>query len=148
MQTFTRILGALAVTAAVVGMPGDLTAQVPASQVIPTAPAAPPCTAEVLPAEIAAGTNAVRLTVALSADVGEVGSMEAAEASGVAVAAPNDLPRIPLATEAPQPIAAGEGDNTWTVWVNTSDADPGTHEVTFVGPEGRCTADLTVTAAN
>ncbi len=138
MQNLTRILGAIAVAAAVVGTPHDLTAQVN--------PLAPACTAEVLPVEIASGAMAVRLTVALSADVGDVTSMESAEDSGIAVSAPADLPRIPLATEEPAAITAGMGDNTWTVWVNTSETDPGTHAVTFVGSEGRCTADLTVTA--
>ena len=138
MQNLTRILGALAVTAALVGAPDDLTAQ--ANQ------PAPACTAEVLPAEIAAGANAVRLTVALSANVGEVASIEVPEGTGIAVAAPADLPRVALATDEPQPIVMGTSDNTWTVWVNTTEAEPGTHEVTFIGPEGRCTADLTVTA--
>jgi hypothetical protein len=143
MQNLTRILGAVAVAAAVVGMPNGLTAQVNTA-----APVAPACTAEVLPAEIASGAQAVRLTVALSADVGDVTAIESAEDSGIAVAAPADLPRIPLATEEPAAIVAGMGENTWTVWVNTSEADPGVHAVTFVGPEGRCTADLTVTAPN
>lgn len=140
MQNQTRILGALVVTAAVMAAPSDVSAQVNQN--------APACTAEVLPAEIAAGASAVRLTVALSADVGDVASMEAPEESGLAIAAPADLPRIPLATEEPLAITRGMGDNTWTVWVNTSEVDPGTHEVTFIGPEGRCTADLTVTAPN
>jgi hypothetical protein len=140
MQSLTRILGALVVTAAVMAAPGDVSAQVNQS--------APACTAEVLPAEIAAGASAVRLTVALSANVGDVASIEAPEGSGVAIAAPADLPRVPLATEEPHAIMRGMGENTWTVWVNTSTSKPGTHEVTFIGPEGRCTADLTVTAPN
>jgi hypothetical protein len=102
----------------------------------------------VLPAEIAAGQEAVRLTVALSAAAGDVTAMESPENSGIVVAAPADLPRVALATDVPQPIVAGIGENAWIVWVNTSEADPGTHEVTFVGPQGRCTADLTVTAPN
>jgi hypothetical protein len=143
MQNITRILGGLAVAAAFVGTPHDVTAQV----ATPAAPAAAPvCTAEVLPAEIAAGVTAVRLSVVLSEDVGNVTSMEAAEGSGITVSAPADLPRVPLATEEPQAIAAGIGENTWNVWVNTNEVDPGTHAVTFIGPEGRCTADLTVTA--
>jgi hypothetical protein len=140
MQNHTRVLGALAVTAAVMAAPGAVSAQVDQS--------APACTAEVLPAEIAAGASAVRLTVALSADVGDVASMEAPEGSRLAIAAPADLPRIPLATEEPLAITRGTDDNTWTVWVNASMSEPGTHEVTFIGSEGRCTADLTVTAAN
>lgn len=139
MQNITRILGALAVAAAVVGTPDGVTAQV-------STPRAPACTAEVLPVEIAAGAMAVRLNVVLSADVGDVTSMEAAEGSGIAVSAPADLPRVPLATEEPNAIAAGIGENTWTVWVSTHEVDPGTHAVTFIGPKGRCTADLTVTA--
>ena len=139
MHNITRILGAVAVAAAVVGTPHDVTAQV-------ANPVAPACTAEVLPVEIATGEMAARLSVVLSADIGDVTSMEAAEGSGIAVSAPADLPRVPLATEEPSAITAGIGDNTWTVWVSTHDVDPGTHAVTFIGPEGRCTADLTVTA--
>lgn len=138
MQKLTRVVGALAVTAAVVAAPGDLSAQ--ANQT------APECTAEVLPEEIATGERAVRLTVALSANVGDVASIEAPEGSGLAIAAPADLPRIPLATEEPSVITPAMEDNTWTVWMNTSMSDPGTYEVAFIGPEGSCTADLTVTA--
>jgi hypothetical protein len=140
MQSPTRILGALVATAAVMAAPSDVNAQVNQS--------APACTAEVLPAEIAAGESAVRLTVALSSNVGDVASIEAPEGSGIAVAAPGDLPRIPLATEEPLPIMRGTEDNTWTVWVNTSMSEPGTHEVTFIGQDGRCTADLTVSGGS
>jgi hypothetical protein len=138
MQNLTRILGALAVTAAVMAVPDGVSAQVDET--------APACTAEVLPTEVAAGMNAVRVTVTLSADVGDVASIEASEEGGLALAAPADLPRVPLAAEQPRVITRAMGDHTWTVWMNTSESEPGTHEVTFIGAEGRCTADLTVTA--
>jgi hypothetical protein len=140
MQNLTRILGALAVTAAVMAVPDGVSAQVDES--------APACSAEVAPTEVAAGANAVRVTVTLSEDIGAVASIETSEDSGLALAAATDLPRVPLATEQPSVITPAMGEHAWTVWVNTSESEPGTHEVTFIGPEGRCTADLTVTAPN
>lgn len=149
MQTLTRILGGgLAVATALVALPLGLSAQdAPITPDAPAAPSAQVCTAQVTPAEIEAGAPAVQLTVAMSAAVGEVESLEA-HSGGIAVASPQDLPRIELAAdEAPAPItldAEADEDNTWKVWVTTNEAEPGTHQVTFIGSEGRCTADVTV----
>jgi hypothetical protein len=104
MQTLTRILGGgLAVATALIALPLGLSAQDAPST--PDAQSAQVCTAQVVtPAEIEAGAPAVQLTVAMSADVGEVESLEA-ESGGIAVASPQDLPRIELAADqAPAPI--------------------------------------------
>jgi hypothetical protein len=112
---------------------------------LPLGLSAQECTAEVTPAQIEAGAPAVQLTVAMSTDVGEVERLEA-QGSGIAVASPRDLPRIELAAgETPAPITmVASEENTWNVWVTTDAAEPGTHRVTFIGSEGRCSADLTV----
>lgn len=136
MRTLARALGSmLAVAAVMIGSPLDVGAQ--------------ECTAEVLPAQIDGGANAVRLTVSMSSAVGEVAGLEAPSDSGIEVASPRDLPRSELAAGAPQaPITAGPRANSWIVWVNTSEARPGTHALTFVGSEGRCTASVTVRSSN
>jgi hypothetical protein len=137
MQTLSRSLAGLAALACVfaVGI-SPVSAQ--------EQDAAPQCTAEVAPAQIEAGAPAVQLTVALSEDVGEITGLEAPE-SGISVAAPGDLPRTEMAAEtAPQPIALADQGNAWTIWLNTTQAAPGTHEVTFTGTDGTCQAQVTV----
>lgn len=106
--------------------------------------AAPQCTAEVAPAQIEAGAPAVQLTVVLSEDVGEITGLEAPQ-SGLAVATPGDLPRTDMAADArPEPIKLAEQGNAWTVWLNTTEAQSGTHEVAFTASEGTCRAQITV----
>ncbi len=139
MQTLSRSLAGLAALACVFALGIS-----PVSAQEPEAEAAPQCTAEVAPAQIEAGAPAVQLTVALSEDVGEVTGVEAPEA-GISVAAPGDLPRTDMAAEtAPQPIAMADQGNAWTIWLNTTQATPGTHEVTFTGTDGTCQAQITV----
>jgi hypothetical protein len=103
------------------------------------------CTATITPAQVQAGQQAVRLNVSFSEEVGELTRLQAAD-SGIMLAEARDLPRTDLAANAPapRPIAMGEQRNTWTVYVNTEDARPGAHRVTFVGAEGGCTAQITV----
>ena len=134
MQTLTRSTAVLGLAAALVALPVDLRAQ--------------ECTATITPAQVQAGQQAVRLNVRFSEDVGELNRLQAAD-SGIALAEAGDLPRTNLAANAPapRPIAMAEGqDNTWTVFVNTEDARPGSHRITFVAAEGGCTAQLTVQA--
>jgi hypothetical protein len=101
------------------------------------------CTAELAPAQVQSGQTAVSVTAVLSEQVGEVTGLEAPE-SGITVAAPEDLPRTEMAAEErPQPINLAEG-NAWTIWINTSQAAPGTYDVTFTGSEGTCQGQLTV----
>lgn len=131
MQTLARSTAVLALAAAI-ATPISLRAQ--------------ECTATITPAQVQAGQQAVRLNVRFSEDVGDLTRLQAAD-SGITVAEAGDLPRTDLAANAPapRPIAMAEGQqNTWTVYVNTEDARPGSHRVTFVGAEGGCTAQLTV----
>lgn len=101
------------------------------------------CTAELAPAQVQSGEAAVSVTAVLSEQVGEVTGVEA-PGSGVAIAAPEDLPRTEMAAEErPRPINLTEG-NSWTIWLDTSQAAPGTYEVTFTGSEGSCQGQLTV----
>jgi len=107
------------------------------------------CTATITPAQVQAGQQAVRLNVSFSEDVGELTRLQAAD-SGIALAEAGDLPRTDLAANAPapRPIAMAQGqEDTWTVYVNTEDARPGSHRITFVAAEGGCTAQLNVQAA-
>ena len=134
MQTL-RSTAVIALAAALVATPLDLRAQ--------------ECTATITPAQVQAGQQAVRLNVRFSEDVGDLTRLQAAD-SGIALAEAGDLPRTDLAANAPapRPIAMAEGqENTWTVFVNTEDARPGSHRITFVGAEGGCTAQLAVQAA-
>ena len=151
MQSLTRgpVLAGLALATAVALSPA-LSAQAPTQQ--PTAQPQPgqqqqACVAEVTPAQVAAGQAAVRLTVALSQNAGEIRSINGAQ-SGIALAQPTDLPRTELSAggQQPRPIAMGAGQNTWTVWVNTTNARPGTHAVGFVA-NSPCAGEVTVTAA-
>lgn len=106
--------------------------------------AAPQCSAEVAPAQIEAGAPAVQLTVVLSEDVGEITGLEAPQ-SGLSVAAPGDLPRTDMAAETrPEPIKMADQGNAWTIWLNTTQAQSGTHEVAFTASEGACRAQITV----
>lgn len=136
MQTLTRSMAALALGAAFVATPLDLRAQ--------------ECTATITPAQVQAGQQAVRLNVSFSEGVGELTRLQAAD-SGIQLAEAGDLPRTDLAANAPapRPIAMAQGqDDTWTVYVNTEDARPGSHRITFVAAEGGCSAQLNVQAGN
>lgn len=137
MQTLSRSVAGLATLA--------LALAIGTSQASAQEPTLEPaqCTAELAPAQVQGGEAAVALTVVLSEQVGEVTGLEAAD-SGITVASPGDVGRTEMAAEErPQPIDLAEG-NTWTIWVNTSQATPGTYDVTFTGSEGECQGQLTV----
>lgn len=111
------------------------------------------CTVEFAPPEVETGKAAVQLTAAFSSDIGVVRELYAPEGSGIALAAPEDLAMVQMArgeTEEgeeaaePQPIVMVGGTNQATIWLNTQDAQPGTHQVTLKGATGDCTAELTV----
>lgn len=137
MHTLNRSIAGLASIACAVALGFS-----PASAQEQEAPAQ--CTAQLAPAQIEAGAPAVQLTVVLSEQVGEVNGLEA-PGSGIALAQPGDLPRTEMAAEeAPQPIKLDEQGNSWTIWLNTTEATPGTHDVTFTAAEGQCRAQITV----
>jgi len=139
MHTLTRNV-ALTAMVALLGLPASVNAQ-DEQDLDPQQ-----CTAEISPMELEAGSNAVPLTVTLSEDVGDVTGVESSD-SGISVASPQDLARVDMAAEEEQsePITmSDEQENTWTIWLNTTMAEAGTYEVTFVGSEGDCSAEVTV----
>lgn len=106
------------------------------------------CTAELSPAEVQSGSAAVEVTVTLPEAPGPVTAVEAAPASGIALASPADLPRSDMAAdeaeEAPQPIAMGNAANTWTVWLNTANATPGRYQLTFNTGTSSCQGEVII----
>lgn len=104
------------------------------------------CTATVQPATVAGGAVAERMVVTLSEAIGDVTSFSPAEQSGLRLAAPSDLPRIPLAGagDAPQPIQTANEGNSVTIWINSVDALPGEHEFSLLGADGECQGALTI----
>lgn len=140
MQTFARTTGTvLTLAAAVALMPSNADAQEPVAEDME-------CTAQVSPAEIEAGSEAVRVAVTFSEDIGHVTDVEQENAEGISIASPSDLPREEMAAgeEAPTPIEMGDDGTTWTFWLNTSEAEEGTQSVVFLGGENQCTAELEV----
>jgi hypothetical protein len=136
--TKTSLMG-LALAAALVTVPSSVSAQdAPQPQVA--------CTAQIQPASVAAGTTAVPVRITVSQTIGEVTGVEAAEGSGIALASASDLPRQPLAggAEPPRPIAMGDAENQWVVFLNLADAEAGSHEVTFTSDRGQCAGRLTI----
>jgi hypothetical protein len=110
----------------------------------PAAAAAPQCTAKATPAEIPASQTAVRVTLELSAGIGDVSAIEAPEGSGVALAEASDIPREGLANpaEQPQPIQLAAESNTVTLWIKTGQA--GEFSLKLQGANGTCDAAVTV----
>lgn len=106
----------------------------------------PECTAQVSPAQVAAGAEAVRVSVSFSEDIGQVTGLEQEDDHGIDITAPTDVPRTSMAVgePVPSPIQMGDDAMAWTLWLNTSEADEGTHSVVFVAGENRCTAELEV----
>ena len=141
MQTLTKTgLSALALVAALAIVPADITAQ---DQPLD---AQQQCTAEIQPQQVAAGSNAVPVTITVSEPIGPVTGVNVDEESGISLAAASDLPRTEMAAgeEQPQPIRMGEGENTWIVWLNLAEAQEGSHELSFTSTQGECTANLEV----
>ena len=138
MQTLTLTSGAvLTLAAAVALMPSNANAQdIPDLE----------CTAEISPAQVEAGAEAVRVSVTFSEDIGDVTGVDEETSHGITIASPMDVPRAPMAAgdPAPTPIQMGDDELTWTFWLNTSEAEAGTHSLAFVAGENRCEAELEV----
>jgi hypothetical protein len=140
MQTRTLSTGTvLTLAAAVALMPSNANAQ---DNIMPELA----CTAQVSPSQIEAGSDAVRVTVTFSEDIGHVTGIEQESAHGIEIASPMDVPRAPMAAgdPAPTPIQMGDDDLSWTFWLNTSEAEEGTHSLVFLAGENRCEAELEV----
>jgi len=132
MESLKQKFAALAVAAALVVVPAQVDAQ--------------DCTAQLSPSQIEAGSDAVLLTVTLSEAMSAVESIDAGE-SGIEEASSEDIPRTAMSAEDEEPsaIQQGEDQSSWTVWLNTADAEAGTHPLTFVTSDGtQCTAEVEV----
>ena len=131
---------AAAITAAALGFAPGAQAQ--------EAPTLDACVAEASPLQVPAAAPAVQVTFNLSEDIGAIGDIEASESSGLAVAAPEDMPRTEMSADPSeaQPIQM-TGQNVWILWLNTENAEAGEHEFQVVGTDGTCTATLTVQPA-
>lgn len=119
---------------------------VAATALVPMETSAQECEAQVSPTVLPAGQEAVQVTVRLSEGVGAVTDVRAPE-SGIAMASPDDVPRTEMsAEEEARPVQMGADQTSWTVWLNTSRAQPGEYQVTFVAEEAGCVADVEVGA--
>jgi hypothetical protein len=139
MQTLTLSTGTvLTLAAAVALMPSNANAQ----DIVPEME----CTAQVSPAQIEAGSEAVQVTVTFSEDIGHVTGVDQENTHGIDIASPMDVPRAPMAAgdPAPTPIQMGDDERSWTFWLNTSEAEEGTHSLVFLSGENRCEAELEV----
>lgn len=152
MQMLTRTTGTMLTLAAAVALiPLNANAQVQEQDTSDQE-----CTAQISPAQVEAGSEAVRVTVTLSEDIGSVTGLEQTgleqtgleqeDAHGITLASPMDLPRTPMAAgdEVPTPVEMGADQSTWILWLNTSEAEEGTHSVFFVAGENRCAAELEI----
>ena len=131
----TSLLG-LALAAAVVALPVEAQdrPQQPQQQQQQQA-----CTIQ--PAQVQAGSEAERVTVTLNRPGAEITGLEAPEGSNIELASEENIPRTPLAgadQPRPEPISMGEAENQWVVYLNLSDAEAGSHELTFtLGGQGQ-----------
>lgn len=132
MQTLTKVgYTGLALAATLALVPADATAQAQRQ-------GAQECTARVSPSQAQPGESAVRFNTMVSAPVGRVTGVNAEDESGIQLAEAGDLPA------GQQPITQGEGENNWVIWLDLSEAEPGSHELTLTSSEGECTANITV----
>ena len=100
------VLG-LALAAALVALPAQLVAQDRPQQQQQQQQQQQTCTAQIMPAQVEAGSNAERVMVTLNQPVGEITGVEAAEGSNIELASAADLPRTPLAS-GDQPRVGGD----------------------------------------
>lgn len=104
------------------------------------------CTATVQSSEVASGSAAERIEVALTQPIGSVTSFDSSEQSGLKLAEPGDLPRMAMAAgdDEPTPIQMANEENLVTIWVNSVDAEPGEYQFLLLGSEGECQGTVTI----
>lgn len=147
MQTFSRIASVITLAAALVSMPSNASAQSAADQ----EQELEACTAEISPSQVAVGSNATRVTIALSEIIGAVtGVLPSEEAKRITMSSETDMPRLGMtADEKGIPtIEQGTNESSWIVWLNTSRAAEGMQMVTFVAGENHCVGELEIVPAN
>jgi hypothetical protein len=137
-QRKTSLLG-IALAAALVGLPASLMAQQPGQQQQEA------CTARISPTQLAAGEAATQVTITVSQPIGEVTGVDGGE-SGITLAEASALPRTPLAgpDDRPTPIRMGDSEGQWIVYLNTTEAEAGQHELAFRSERGACTGQIAV----
>lgn len=105
------------------------------------------CSVEVAPGQVQAGQSAVSVTVRLSEDIGKISGVEA-EGGAIALASPEDVGQAEMARteegEEPQPVKMARTGNQATVWLNTEDAEGGTHGFVLQGENGQCSGQIEV----
>lgn len=108
------------------------------------------CSVEVRPQQVQSGQPAVSVTARLSSAIGEVKGVKSKQ-GGLALATPEDLQRTEMARttgqEAPQPVKMSRTGNQATVWLNTENAETGTHEFSLTGQNGECSGQIQVVGA-
>lgn len=144
MRSYARFPFVIAVTLAL------FAPQAAVAQEEPVEAEVPQCMAVIDVEAIPAGEAAVAITFTLSEDVGAITGIESPE-SGLAIAAPEDLPRVDMANEdapAPEPIQmSNDAENTFTVYLNSAQAQEGTHDLWLIGEQGRCASQVVVQPA-
>jgi len=108
------------------------------------------CNARTIPAELMPGSKAARVAIVLSSPIGNVSGFQSADGSGIRLASPGDMPMVGMANEGkksekPTPIQMANQNNRLTLWLNTSEAQPGTYNFTLKGEQGTCAGSLQVT---
>lgn len=104
------------------------------------------CTATLTPAAVTIGEAPVRISAALSQEIGYI-DFEAPEESGLTVVAPEDVPMEEMAAEeGTEEEAAPLADeaNTFVIWLDTQNAQAGSFDVVLTGENGTCTATLEI----
>lgn len=142
MRTFSKS-GLLAVAAL---LPFAFTSVDLSAQVTEEQPEVGVCQATVQPAQVTSGSPAARVSITLSQPIGEVSDFQAGEDSGLQLASEEDVRRVAMTAggQEVQPIEMANEQNRLTVWVNTADAQAGSHEFTLTGAEGECKGTITI----
>ncbi len=119
--------------------PSLVSAQEPAQEEMPACVAT--LNAEALPV----GEAVVEASFALTQGIGEVTAIEAGE-SGLSIADSAEEDATEMATEeaAEASEMAAEAHNVAQIWLSTLEVEAGVHEVTLIGTEGTCTAQITI----
>lgn len=104
------------------------------------------CQATVQPAQVTSGSPAARVSISLSQPIGDVSEFQAGEDAGIDLASEEEVRRVAMTAggQEVKPIEMSNQGNRLTVWLDTSNAQAGSHEFTLTGAEGECRGTITV----
>lgn len=105
------------------------------------------CTAEASPSNLLPGHPAIKVLVALSAPVGSDVGFAVHRDSGLELTDPRDIPGTELSAGqgVPPSIQVSSEDGTEvTLWLNTENAEPGSHELTLESGERACAGHIRI----